>query len=129
VLVISHDLPLLDKSIDRVLALRDGQLREYKGNYTKFLEQEETRRLTEEKMAMHQDEQIDRMKTLADSMRGQTAARARLAKVLDRKVGKLEIVASRSLRRRRRSPSGCRRLHAAVTCRWRCRTWPCATDR
>ena len=90
VLVISHDLPLLDKSIDRVLALREGQLREYKGNYTKFLEQEESRRLSEEKMAMHQGEQIDRMKTLADSMRGQTATRARLAKVLDRKVEKLE---------------------------------------
>ncbi len=89
VLVISHDLPLLDKSIDRVLALREGQLREYKGNYTKYLEQEETRRLGEEKMAAHQDEQIDRMKTLADSMRGQTESRARLAKVLDRKVEKL----------------------------------------
>lgn len=90
VLVISHDLPLLDKSIDRVLALRDGQLREYKGNYTKFLQQEETRRLSEEKMAAAQGEQIDRMKNLADSMRGQTATRARLAKVLDRKVEKLE---------------------------------------
>ena len=89
VLVISHDLPLLDKSIDRVLALREGQLREYKGNYTKYLEQEETRRLGEEKLASHQDEQINRMKTLADSMRGQTESRARLAKVLDRKVEKL----------------------------------------
>jgi ATPase subunit of ABC transporter with duplicated ATPase domains len=90
VLVISHDLPLLDKSIDRVLALRDGQMREYKGNYTKFLQQEEARRLGEEKMGAHQDEQIARMKTLADSMRGQTATRARLAKVLDRKVEKLQ---------------------------------------
>jgi ATPase subunit of ABC transporter with duplicated ATPase domains len=90
VLVISHDLPLLDKSIDRVLALRDGQMREYKGNYTKFLQQEEIRRLGEEKMGAHQDEQIARMKTLADSMRGQTATRARLAKVLDRKVEKLQ---------------------------------------
>jgi ATPase subunit of ABC transporter with duplicated ATPase domains len=89
VLVISHDLPLLDKSIDRVLALRDGQLREYKGNYTKFLQQEEARRLGEEKLGAHQDEQIARMKTLADSMRGQTEKRARLAKVLDRKVEKL----------------------------------------
>jgi len=89
VLVISHDLPLLDKSIDRVLSLRDGQLREYKGNYTKFLEQEETRRLSEEKLAMHQDEKITQMTNLANSMRGQTAARARLAKVLDRKVEKL----------------------------------------
>jgi ATPase subunit of ABC transporter with duplicated ATPase domains len=71
------------------LALREGQLREYKGNYTKYLEQEETRRLGEEKLASHQDEQINRMKTLADSMRGQTESRARLAKVLDRKVEKL----------------------------------------
>src|SRR5487761_2457722 len=47
VLVISHDLPLLDKSIDRV-------------------------------------------SKLANQMRGQTAARARVAKVLDRKVEKLE---------------------------------------
>jgi ATPase subunit of ABC transporter with duplicated ATPase domains len=34
--------------------------------------------------------QIARMKTLADSMRGQTEKRARLAKVLDRKVEKLQ---------------------------------------
>jgi ATPase subunit of ABC transporter with duplicated ATPase domains len=90
VLVISHDLPLLDKSIDRVLALREGQLREYKGNYTKFLKMEEERRLSEEKMASHQDEQIQKMSRLADSMRGQTASRARVAKVLDRKVEKLQ---------------------------------------
>ena len=90
VLVISHDLPLLDKSIDRVLSLRDGRLREYKGNYSKFLQQEEAQRLSEEKLAAHQDEQISRMKTLADSMRGQTEKRARLAKVIDRKVEKLQ---------------------------------------
>jgi len=90
VLVISHDLPLLDKSIDRVLALREGQLREYKGNYSKFLKMEEERRLSEEKLASHQDEQIQKMSRLADSMRGQTASRARVAKVLDRKVEKLQ---------------------------------------
>jgi ATPase subunit of ABC transporter with duplicated ATPase domains len=90
VLVISHDLPLLDKSIDRVLALREGQLREYKGNYSKFLQLENERRLSEEKLASHQDEQIDRLSKLADSMRGQTEKRARLAKVLDRKVEKLQ---------------------------------------
>ncbi len=90
VLVISHDLPLLDKSIDRVLALREGQLREYKGNYSKFLKLEEERRLSEEKLGAHQDQQIDRLSKLADSMRGQTEKRARLAKVLDRKVEKLQ---------------------------------------
>jgi ATPase subunit of ABC transporter with duplicated ATPase domains len=89
-LVISHDLPLLDKAIDRVLALRDGQLREYRGNYTKFLQLEEERTLREEKVAQGQDAKIDQFKNLANSMRGQTASRARLAKVLDRKVEKLE---------------------------------------
>ena len=89
VLVISHDLPLLDKAIDRVLAIRDGQLREYKGNYSKFLEQEETTRLSEEKTAARQDADIARLKSLADSMRGQTEKRARLAKVLDHRVDRL----------------------------------------
>ncbi len=90
VLVISHDLPLLDKAIDRVLALRDGQLREYKGNYSKFLRLEEERRTAEEKMAAIQDQKINQLSRLADSMRGQTEKRARLAKVLDRKVERLE---------------------------------------
>jgi ATPase subunit of ABC transporter with duplicated ATPase domains len=89
VLVISHDLPLLDKAIDRVIAIRDGQMREYKGNYTKFLEQEETTRLSEEKTASRQDADIARLKSLADSMRGQTEKRARLAKVLDHRVERL----------------------------------------
>jgi ATPase subunit of ABC transporter with duplicated ATPase domains len=90
VVVISHDLPLLDRSIDRVLALRDGQLRGYRGNYTKFLFLEEERRLSEEKIAAHQDAKIDQFTKLADSMRGQTEKRARLAKVLDRRVAKLK---------------------------------------
>ena len=91
VVVISHDLPLLDRAISRVLALRDGQLREYKGNYSSYLAQDESRRLAEEKLAVAQDAEISRLKTLADSMRGQTEARARKAKVLDRRVGKLEV--------------------------------------
>jgi ATPase subunit of ABC transporter with duplicated ATPase domains len=90
VLIISHDLPLLDKAIDRVLALREGQLREYKGNYSKFLQLEEERRLSEEKIAAVQNQKIDQLSKLADSMRGQTEKRARLAKVLDRKVEKME---------------------------------------
>ncbi len=89
VLVISHDLPLLDRAIDKVLALRDGVLREYRGNYSKFVQLDEARRVLEEKTADQQDREITRLKTLADSMRGQTEKRARLAKVLDRRVDKL----------------------------------------
>jgi ATPase subunit of ABC transporter with duplicated ATPase domains len=90
VLLISHDVPLLDKAIDRVLALRDAQVREYKGNYTKFVATVESTRLAEEKIAARQDADITRLKALADSMRGQTEKRARKAQVLDHRVERLK---------------------------------------
>jgi len=40
-------------------------------------------------MAARQDADITRLKTLADSMRGQTEKRARLAKVLDNRVERM----------------------------------------
>ena len=89
VLVISHDLPLLDRAIDRVLSIREGRLREYKGNYTKYLQQEEATRHAEEKLAARQDSEIARLSTLANSMRGQTEKRARKAKVLDSRVERM----------------------------------------
>ncbi len=101
VIVISHDLPLLDQAIDRVLALRDGLLRDYPGNYSHFLEQDEARQVAEEKSAAAEGAEIHRLKTLADSMRGQTEARARKAKVLDRRVARLQASRTEVSRRER----------------------------
>jgi ATPase subunit of ABC transporter with duplicated ATPase domains len=89
-LVISHDLELLDRSIDKVLHLQDGRLTEYRGNYTSF-----TVRLGEdiaqrEKAAAQETKEIKRLSTLADSMRGQTEKRAKTAKALDRRVERME---------------------------------------
>jgi ATPase subunit of ABC transporter with duplicated ATPase domains len=90
VLLISHDLPLLDRAIDKVLVLRDGRLREYKGNYSKYLVLDEAERTSAEKLSARQGSDITRLSTLADSMRHQTEKRARLAKVLDRRVERLK---------------------------------------
>ena len=88
--VVSHDLSLLDASITRVLHLdRDGVV-EYRGTYREY---REARRLDEVrlgKLAGRQQHEIQRLRTLADSMRGQTAKRARKAKTLDTRVSKLE---------------------------------------
>jgi ATPase subunit of ABC transporter with duplicated ATPase domains len=89
-MVISHDIGLLDASITRILHLdRDGVV-EYKGTYTQY----RTSRARDEerlgKVAARQDAEIKRLKTLADSMRGQTVRRARVAKSLDTRVAKLE---------------------------------------
>ncbi len=89
-LVVSHDIALLDASITRILHLdRDGVV-EYRGTYTQY---REARALDEKRLtavASRQDAEIKRLKTLADSMRGQTAKRARKAKTLDTRVARLQ---------------------------------------
>ena len=88
--VISHDLDLLDEAITRVIHLdREeeeavGEIVEYKGTYSQYVK---ARARDEERLAKVAEQQrveIQRLSVLADSMRGQTAKRARVAKTLDR---------------------------------------------
>jgi ATPase subunit of ABC transporter with duplicated ATPase domains len=92
-LVISHDLELLDESINRVLHLDEGLMVEYKGTYTEYKEQRAADQERQGKLAHRQAAEIDRLARLADSMRGQTAKRAKMAKSLDKRVDRLESVA------------------------------------
>jgi len=89
-LVVSHDLGLLDASITRILHLdRDGSV-QYRGTYSQYrlARARDEERLTS--LAERQDQEIRRLRTLADSMRGQTQRRARAAKSIDTRRGKLE---------------------------------------
>lgn len=89
-LVVSHDLALLDQAITRVLHLDEGSLIEYKGTYSQYREsrrQDEARRA---KVAARQAAEIKRLSDLADSMRHQTASRARKAQTLDSRVARLQ---------------------------------------
>ena len=88
-LVISHDLSLLDRSITRVLHLDDAELAEYGGTYSQY---REARRQDEERLsrlAARQEQEIRRLSDLADSMRHSTAKRARKAQVLDHRVERM----------------------------------------
>jgi ATPase subunit of ABC transporter with duplicated ATPase domains len=88
-LVVSHDLDLLDEAITRVLHLDGAELAEYRGTYSQYrtarAADEERRR---REVAQQQGE-IKRLENLADSMRGQTVKRARTAKALDTRVARL----------------------------------------
>ena len=44
-LVVSHDLPLLDESITSVLSLEGAELDAYRGNYSHFITERERRRI------------------------------------------------------------------------------------
>jgi ATPase subunit of ABC transporter with duplicated ATPase domains len=102
-LVVSHDLDLLDEAITRVLHLDEGALHEYKGTYSQYL----TARARDEerlaKLAERQSAEINRLTTLADSMRHQTAKRARVAKSIDKRVERLEHGAVVAPTRRRQA--------------------------
>ena len=101
-LVISHDLELLDKSITRVLHIDEGELVEYRGTYSQYLVSRKDDAERRTKLAARQANEIERLKALANSMRGQTEKRARTAKTLDHRVEKLaanKVTAGRSERK------------------------------
>ena len=101
-LVISHDLVLLDEAITRVLHLDEGQVLEYKGTYSQYREARVRDEQRLRKLAERQQSEIHRLKTLADVMRRQTEKRARTAKALDKRVERLRAEAVSGPKRERR---------------------------
>jgi ATPase subunit of ABC transporter with duplicated ATPase domains len=103
-LVISHDLALLDRAITRVLHLDEGELVEYRGTYSQYLVARKADEERRTKLAARQEAEIRRLKSLADVMRRQTESRARTAKTLDTRVERMQaqkvdaVKAERTLR-------------------------------
>jgi ATPase subunit of ABC transporter with duplicated ATPase domains len=89
-LVVSHDLKLLDQSISKVLHISNQRLTEWKGNYSKFEALHEADASQRERSSVLEAREIKRLSMLADSMRGQTEKRAKVAKSLDRRVERIE---------------------------------------
>jgi ATPase subunit of ABC transporter with duplicated ATPase domains len=101
-LVVSHDIGLLDTAITRILHLDDGALEEYKGTYSEYraARARDEKRLA--RVADRQQSEIRRLKTLADTMRHQTVKRARIAKSLDSRVERMRSEAVSGPARERR---------------------------
>jgi ATPase subunit of ABC transporter with duplicated ATPase domains len=92
-LVVSHDLQLLDESITRVLHLDEGEIVEYRGTYTQYRDARARDEIRLARLAERQQTEIGRLAALADAMRHQTAKRARIAKSLDTRVDRLRAEA------------------------------------
>jgi ATPase subunit of ABC transporter with duplicated ATPase domains len=95
-LVVSHDLDLLDEAITRVVHIdRDaedatGVLVEYKGTYSQYLVARARDQERQSTIAARQTKEIARLSARADAMRGQSAKRARMARNFDGRVARLE---------------------------------------
>ena len=92
-LVVSHDLMLLDAAITRILHLDDGGLVQYRGSYSQYREARRRDEVRQARVAERQQAEIARLAGLADAMRHQTTKRARIAKTLDSRVERLRSAA------------------------------------
>ena len=101
-LVVSHDLELLDEAITRVLHLDEAKLVEYKGTYSQYRAARKADEERQAKVATRQAAEIKRLSDLADSMRHSTGSRARKAQTLDTRVERLRRVAVTGPARERR---------------------------
>ncbi len=106
-LVVSHDLDLLDESITRVVHLDEGELLEYRGTYSEYLEARAADEERRRRVATRQSAEISRLERLADSMRGQSVKRARTAKSIEKRAERLrsEAGAGPAARRNAKRPS------------------------
>ena len=89
-LVVSHDLPILDESITSVLALDDGRLEPYRGNYSYFLAERERRREQRIRELRHQDERINRLEETARRFMGTTEKMSKRAKSMLTRADKMK---------------------------------------
>ena len=88
-LVISHDLPLLDEGITSVLSLEHGTVEPYRGNYSNFLVERERRREQRARERRHQDEEIARLETNIRRFKGTTEKMARVASTMQTRVDRM----------------------------------------
>ena len=89
-LVISHDLPLLDEGITSVLALEHGEVEAYRGNYSHYLEERERRREQREKERRHQDAEIARLESNIRRFKGTTEKMAKVARSMETRVERMK---------------------------------------
>ncbi|MBV8234300.1 MAG: ABC-F family ATP-binding cassette domain-containing protein, partial [Acidimicrobiia bacterium] len=92
-LVVSHDVALLDKALTRVLHLDEGQLVQYRGTYTQYRTARALDEARRARLAERQHAEIRRLHSLADAMRGQTAKRAKTAHALESRARRLQAEA------------------------------------
>jgi len=89
-LVISHDLPLLDNSITSVLAVENGRLEPFRGNYSHYLTERERRREQRLRERRHQDEKIARLEEGIRRFKGSTEKMAKRARSWETRVARLK---------------------------------------
>ena len=89
-LLVSHDLALLDESITSVLAVDGGRIEPYRGNYTYYRAERERRRQQRLRERKHQDDKIARLEEGIRRFKGSSEKMAKRARTWETRVQKLQ---------------------------------------
>ncbi|MDN4523743.1 ribosomal protection-like ABC-F family protein [Fictibacillus fluitans] len=106
VVAISHDRYFLDRTVNKIYDLEDGQLTLYHGNYTAFSEEKEKRLLAEFAQYQEQQKQIKKMqeaiKRLREwAVRGDNGDLHRRARSMERALERMHKIKRPTLQRRK----------------------------
>jgi ATPase subunit of ABC transporter with duplicated ATPase domains len=85
-LIVSHDLPLLDESITSVLAVEGGRIEPFRGNYSYYLEEHEQRRTQRLRERRQQEAKIARLEDGIRRFKGSSESMARRALTRETRV-------------------------------------------
>jgi ATPase subunit of ABC transporter with duplicated ATPase domains len=89
VLVVSHDIALMDTAIDRVLALENARIEQYVGSYSKFLVQREERESLRAREQSNFNKEVSRLERSKDKFRGANATHAAKRAALTMRIGQM----------------------------------------
>ncbi len=89
ILIVSHDLPLLDESITSVLAVEGGRIEPFRGNYTYYTQERQRRREQRIRERRQQDAKIARLEAGIRRFKGSTETMARRAHTWETRVRRL----------------------------------------
>ena len=89
VLVVSHDIQLMNESIDRVFALEHGHLEMYRGTYSDFVKQRGEREAIAARETANAAREIERLQRTADKFRQGNATAARKRRNLEQRISRI----------------------------------------
>ena len=88
-LVVSHDLELLDEAITRVLHLDDARMVEYRGTYSQYQKARAADEARLKKLAAAQDAEMKRLQTFVDRF-GAKATKAAQAHQVEKRIARIQ---------------------------------------
>ena len=88
-LVVSHDLPLLDAAITSIVHLEGGRFDHYRGSFSEYLVEREKRRAQRIKERTNQERRIEKLESTAQRFMGTTEKMSKRAKSMQTRADKM----------------------------------------